>query len=691
MDSEDSTQEGTVESRHERSESCILPQFNLKCRLATGALVPFPGDAEKQVSMLGDIAWEVGAQRCFGRAVLTNYRLTLEPSGSMPRGMTDMMLPMELAWGAVACVDRSQEKVVDAESQSRGGKWVDVVRIQCTDFRVIRMLILDASCTDDLMDAIQHMSRSGDYTDRPSAFVEMYGPTHAWHLLEWDREFMRLGVTQKWRFYENTSIESYPCKLVVPHDATDAEIATTFSARARKRFPVLTWCHRTKGSALLRCSQPLGVDDKYVERCRLAVHPRARLVFFDCRSKSAVLGNRLILRGGQEKATRYRSRMPMRTGDANMATVVGWDLPNIHAMRQSYIKLQRLVTDAVREDKWFQYLGDTEWLDHCRKLTEAALTLARILDGVSPTQPPVCVIVHCSDGWDRTTQVCSLAEVLLDPFYRTKLGLCILIEKDWVAFGHRFRSRSRHLSEGESPIFQQWLFCLAGVCRQFPELFEYDSDDLVLLLDLFLSQWTQTLSCDDERERRGLFRTHVSLWSLWLDSMETPDAQVPHLLVPLLSMKFNTLWDFALRYDEVAFRQRMRLRATDDVELSGWPPQAVWWLRDECTKACMYCRRPFTWIRRRKHCRACGLIFCQKCVYRADLPSLGYKGPQKVCPVCFELNWTMRSARVLDMTRESAASWEPSAENALAWAESKPQAANSNHSRRTESLGTSGG
>lgn len=29
------------------------------------------------------------------------------------------------------------------------------------------------------------------------------------------------------------------------------------------------------------------------------------------------------------------------------------------------------------------------------------------------------VLVHCSDGWDRTPQIVSLAELMLDPYYRT--------------------------------------------------------------------------------------------------------------------------------------------------------------------------------------------------------------------------------------------------------------------------------
>ncbi|KAL1559515.1 hypothetical protein AAHA92_09850 [Salvia divinorum] len=32
------------------------------------------------------------------------------------------------------------------------------------------------------------------------------------------------------------------------------------------------------------------------------------------------------------------------------------------------------------------------------------------------------VLVHCSDGWDRTTQLVSLASLLLDPYYRTFKG-----------------------------------------------------------------------------------------------------------------------------------------------------------------------------------------------------------------------------------------------------------------------------
>lgn len=41
----------------------------------------------------------------------------------------------------------------------------------------------------------------------------------------------------------------------------------------------------------------------------------------------------------------------------------------------------------------------------------------------------VSVLVHCSDGWDRTAQVCSVASLLLDPHYRTLKGFMVSVTR----------------------------------------------------------------------------------------------------------------------------------------------------------------------------------------------------------------------------------------------------------------------
>lgn len=66
---------------------------------------------------------------------------------------------------------------------------------------------------------------------------------------------------------------------------------------------------------------------------------------------------------------------------------------------------------------WFSLLEGTRWLLHMSGLIKAAVTLATAVE--RDGRP---VLVHCSDGWDRTPQIVALAELLLDPYYRTADG-----------------------------------------------------------------------------------------------------------------------------------------------------------------------------------------------------------------------------------------------------------------------------
>lgn len=69
---------------------------------------------------------------------------------------------------------------------------------------------------------------------------------------------------------------------------------------------------------------------------------------------------------------------------------------------------------CLRACSWLSALESTKWLQHLSLLLKAALL---VVNAVDRDHRPV--LVHCSDGWDRTPQIVALSKLLLDPYYRT--------------------------------------------------------------------------------------------------------------------------------------------------------------------------------------------------------------------------------------------------------------------------------
>jgi len=222
-------------------------------------------------------------------------------------------------------------------------------------------------------------------------------------------------------------------------------------------------------------------------------------------------------------------------------------------------------------------VGDTKWLSHIRTILSGAVQTVRYLENGHS------VMVHCSDGWDRTSQIVALAEIMLDPFYRTIRGFEILLEKDWISYGHKFMDRCGHgTSEDKnySPVFLQFLDCVWQTLQQYPSAFEFNEKFLVTIADASNSCLFGTFLYNREKERISakLKERTLSLWTFINRNVEffsnTIYSPTPVVLIPMDSIVKMQLWTtYYLRFNSKIREQERDYtenRATVDSLVNGF-------------------------------------------------------------------------------------------------------------------------
>lgn len=373
---------------------------------------------------------------------------------------------------------------------------------------------------------------------------------NGWKVFDPISEYRRQGVpNDSWRITRANEhyelCDTYPAILVVPANVSDDELKKVASFRSRDRLPVLSWIHPETQATITRCSQPMvGVsgkqskeDQKYFQSIMDANAQSHKLFIFDARPNANAVANK-ARGGGYESEDAYQN-----------AELVFLDIQNINVMRESLRKLKEIVYPSIQEVHWLSNLESTHWLEHIKLILAGAL---RIADKVESGK--TSVVVHCSDGWDRTAQLTSLAMLMLDGFYRTIRGFQVLIEKEWLSFGHRFQLRvghgdKNHADADRSPVFLQFIDCVWQMTRQFPSAFEFNEYFLINILDHLYSCLFGTFLSNSEQQRvkEGLLKETVSLWSFINSQPEdfTNPLYVSysdHVLYPVASMRHLELW-----------------------------------------------------------------------------------------------------------------------------------------------------
>ncbi|TKA81582.1 hypothetical protein B0A49_00354 [Cryomyces minteri] len=369
------------------------------------------------------------------------------------------------------------------------------IRLRCRDFTFVNFLFVSETKARDVYDSIKSLTCKLGRVEKLYAFTYRPQPpekdVNGWELYDAKREWRRLGISEKdgdkgWRISEiNADYEyapTYPALLPVPSTISDNVLNYAGKYRSRSRIPVLTYLHPVNNCSITRSSQPLvGVrmnrsvqDERLVAAIFSTSKPDAdsqsssppsikdietesqtsstqlaslslesSFVDAEALEDEAISQQNNLIVDARPTVNAY-AMQAVGKGSENMehykfATKAYLGIANIHVMRHSLEKVVDTLKDSditpLTPNR--EALTNSGWLKHISGLLDGASLIARQV-GLHHSH----VLIHCSDGWDRTSQLSALSQLCLDPYYRTLEGFIVLVEKDWLSFGHMFRYRT---------------------------------------------------------------------------------------------------------------------------------------------------------------------------------------------------------------------------------------------------------
>lgn len=426
-----------------------------------------------------------------GQLVITNYRVVFKSDDEnffrkYPIKKDYMSIPMSFIYKLERSLDKKDPVISFIDIYSKDG-------------RTIRLRFKEGTESSATLQYLQIYSfpEKKDYFfafDHFKAERELEEKYQGWKIYDIEKEFKRQGVdfislqnndntpaNPRFRIIENKGFRlcaTYPPFLLVPSKMTDQGIVASSRFRTKERVPAITYYYAKKGTVLSRSSQSKPglvqsrcIDDEVLlrylgnpnyDQARDPEPNDVDLYIFDARPYLNAMANRVNGKGFEDTRW-YRN-----------CEIEFMDIDNIHHVRDAHRKLLSLCyTSEISNFKWYSQLEGSNWLDLMSYIMTASSKVAQCL------QRGKNCLVHCSDGWDRTAQILSLAQIMLDPYFRSIEGFEVLVMKDWVNFGHQFSLRNGHGNKNEkddqrSPVFLQFLDCVQQLLHQFPFAFEFN-------------------------------------------------------------------------------------------------------------------------------------------------------------------------------------------------------------------------
>ena len=299
------------------------------------------------------------------------------------------------------------------------------------------------------------------------------------------RGYEARNAAGRWRISEANKgfvlCKTMPEAVLVPAEFGDADVRELAGFRVGARFPMVSWVNPVTGACIVRASQPaVGIRNR---RCSLDERlmaslcagvpdgPKLSAAVMDARPFQNAVAN--LAKGGGYVSSRHY----------NGCSMVCANIGNIHTMRRSLDQLRKVLSQRSAGDKnWIKQVEDSEWSAHIERILQASLDVACMAGHGHKS-----VLVHCTNGWDRTSQLVAVANLLLDPHYRTLKGFLAVLDKDWLCGSHKFAERlglggnEKYRAKGISPVFLQFVEGVVQLVRKSPNAYEFNERFLLFL------------------------------------------------------------------------------------------------------------------------------------------------------------------------------------------------------------------
>ncbi len=201
----------------------------------------------------------------------------------------------------------------------------------------------------------------------------------------------------------------------MPHSTDDLELDQVAEFRSRNRIPVLSWIRHDSSNvskhnpAILRSSQPLcGMsgkrslfDEMYLKKISEANEVNKLLNILDARPYTIfkILLFIQFLFAYLLVFKRYLNAL------ANCTTGGGYENEKYYtSSKLSFLNIENIhvMRDSLNSNIDKDIILNTEnskWLEHIKAILDGVLKVVYYINRESS------VLIHCSDGWDRTAQV----------------------------------------------------------------------------------------------------------------------------------------------------------------------------------------------------------------------------------------------------------------------------------------------